>query len=70
MTRGQASEFDGGAPSSWNSTSSCGFVSVTLSSSASEPHDATTVPRRIGPCASWVEKIDAPAWFSQEAQNR
>src|SRR3954452_1737848 len=27
-------------------------------------------PWRIGPCASWEEKIDAPAWLAHETQKR
>ena len=43
---------------------------TTFSSSRSESHEETTAPRRIGPCASCVEKMFDPTWFSHEAQNR
>ena len=31
---------------------------------SSEPHGTATTPRRIGPSASWPEKIEFEMWLS------
>src|SRR3954453_12525303 len=66
---GQTSD-SAGAFSSVNSVLSAGFVATTWLSSAGLSQEVTTRPRRIAPCASWVEKIEAASWFAHEAQNR
>ena len=43
---------------------------ATVSSSCAVLQESTTMPWRIGPCASCVANTVAPAWFSHEAQNR
>ena len=53
-----------GALSSPMIVPSCGLAAATASSSCALEHDSTTRPRRIGPCASAVEKIALPAWLT------
>src|ERR1700754_1279664 len=61
---------DVGAPSSWMSVASCGFAEVTEFSTDAVWQDSTIRPRRIGPCASWVENSESPAWLTHACQNR
>jgi hypothetical protein len=59
-----------GAFSSSNSVFRPGLTFVIDSSSWRLEHEVMITPRRIGPCASWVPKIVAPAWLTHEAQKR
>src|SRR4051812_18878596 len=66
---GHAAEFSG-APSSEISVPSCGLFCATDGSRLSVEHDASTEPRRIGPCASASEKIAFALWFAHATQKR
>src|SRR5262249_45041286 len=59
-----------GGLSRLDSVPSTGFAAPMFCSSASDAHDVTTRPRRTGPWASCVEKMDAPAWLAHDVQNR
>src|SRR4051794_8821098 len=59
-----------GGFSSPASVPSTRFARPMFCRSASDEHEVTTSPRRIGPCASCVEKIEAPSWLAHDVQNR
>ena len=49
---------------------SSGLTLATWASTPADVHETRNWPRRIGPWASWVEKMAGPSWLSQESQNR
>ena len=49
---------------------SAGLVPATVSSSSAVSQLKTTMPWRIGPCASCVANTVEPTWFAHESQKR